>query len=606
MLSLSNISKSYGSRVLLDNVTFTLGSAERVGLVGRNGHGKTTLLNIIAGLDAADTGEIIVPRAYKVGYLAQRFLFSHPDVRTEAISALPPDKIDMHYLAEKILFGLGFETATLNMSPDKLSGGFQVRLNLAKLLISAPNLLLLDEPTNYLDILSARWLKSFLTSSWEGEIMLVTHDRAFMDSVVTHIAGIHRARLRKIAGNTGAYYERIAQDEEIYEKTRLNDEAKRKEIEAFVKRFKAKASLASRAQSRVKTLEKMEHKDKLAKIEELEFSFQYKPTVSRNIMQVADLSFAYAGKAPLFKNLSFTVSKGEKICIIGKNGAGKSTLLRVLASLLTPTAGNVLVSEVPGYFEQTNVSSLSPESTVEEEVARAGDYKLDKTKVRTICGNMLFSGNSALKQVKVLSGGEKCRVMLGKILARPYSLLLLDEPTNHLDMDASESLLEALLEFEGGIILVTHNESYLNSLADRLIVFQGAEPFLFEGSYQEFLEKIGWDTEEGSVRKKTDRRKGRHEKAQLVMEKSRALKPLAEKIKALEEAIVLVEARHSELHNEIDVATQKQDGLLLTDLGVKLSALDAKNDDLYEELNRVTVAYDEKAFQYDKLLSEFD
>ena len=273
MLSFNNISKSFGTRVLFDNVTFTLGNRERVGLVGRNGHGKTTLLNIIAGFDSPDSGSIIAPKGYKIGYLAQKLIFTHPTVREEAVSALPEDKADSAYLAEKILFGLGFDNDLLAMSPSQLSGGFQVRLNLGKLLISEPHLLLLDEPTNYLDILSVRWLKSFLLQ-WKGELIFVTHDRSFMDGVATHIAGIHRQRIRKIEGNTEKYYDQIAQDEEIYEKTRLNDEAKRKEMEIFIRRFRAKARLAGMVQSRVKTLAKMEKRDRLESLDELEFSFK--------------------------------------------------------------------------------------------------------------------------------------------------------------------------------------------------------------------------------------------------------------------------------------------------------------------------------------------
>lgn len=413
-------------------------------------------------------------------------------------------------------------------------------------------------------------------------------------------------KIRKIEGGTANYYDRIALDEEIYEKTRLNDEAKRKEIEAFVKRFKAKATLASRAQSRVKTLEKMEKKQRLEALEELEFSFRYKPSVSDIVLQAEDLSYAYPGGAVLFEDISLILSKKDRLCIIGKNGAGKSTLLKTLAGDLTPVKGKVIGADADaGYFEQTNIQRLPTEATVEDEIARAADYKLEKTQIRNICASMMFSGDDALKQIKVLSGGEKCRVMLGKILAKPAPYLLLDEPTNHLDMDAADSLLEAIDSFPGAVVLVTHNESYLINLATRLIVFQGDKPFIFEGTYQEFLDKIGWQDEEGGKKaSKTDKKENKRNRAAIIAEKSKELKPLVEKIEELEEKIVNKEEELSEIHKEIEKATGHQDGLLLSELGEKLGALEVEIDSYYEELNEVTMVYDERSNYYSEKLAD--
>ncbi len=609
MLSFRNLSKSYGTRTLFDGVTLTLGTKERIGLVGRNGHGKTTLLNITAGLDSQDSGEIITPRDYRIGYLTQQFSFTMPTVRDEAVSALPRELKDSPYLAEKILSGLGFTAEMLQLSPDKLSGGFQVRLNLAKLLISEPNLLLLDEPTNHLDILSVRWLKNFLLQ-WKGELMFVTHDRSFMDSVATHIVGIHRQKVRKIEGNTEKYYSQIAQDEEIYEKTRLNDEAKRRDMEQFITRFRAKARLGGLVQSRVKTLAKMEKKDRLEALSELEFSFRYKDITSETVLHADKISFAYPGGNFLFTDLSFALNKGDRLCIIGRNGAGKSTLLRVLAGKLPPSAGTVMGhnNSAGGYLEQANIQSLQSEATVEEEVAQAGDYQLDRTAVRSICASMLFSGDDALKKMKILSGGEKCRVMLGKILAKPCSYLLLDEPTNHLDMDASDSLLDALNEYPGAVALITHNEAFLHTLANRLVVFQGERPFFFEGTYAEFLEKVGWEEEDSGKRnksaQKSDRKEQRKMRAELIAEKGRALKPLAADMESAEAEIIAREESLAELHRQIEAATAARDGRLLLDLGTKLAETQHAIDGLYAKLNDKTVDYEKQSAYYDGRLSE--
>lgn len=608
MFSLNNLSKSYGSRILFDGVSFTLGSRERVGLVGRNGHGKTTLLNIVAGMDSADSGDITVPRGYKTGYLAQKLVFSHKTVREEAVSSLPEDKADFPYLAEKILFGLGFDGSQLDLSPSQLSGGFQVRLNLGKLLISEPHLLLLDEPTNYLDILSVRWLKQFLIN-WRGELMIVTHDREFMDSVCTHIAGIHRQKIRKIQGGTEKYYDQIAQDEEIYEKTRLNDEAKRKDMEVFIRRFRAKARLAGMVQSRIKTMEKMDKKNKLEALEELEFSFRYKDVPSETLIQADKISFGYDKGKSLFSELSFTLNKGDRLCIVGKNGAGKSTLLRVLAGKLSPSEGIVRGREDinGGYFEQTNMLVLNDESTVEDEIAKAGDYRLDKTAVRNIAAAMMFSGDDALKKMKVLSGGEKSRVMLGKILAKPVSYLLLDEPTNHIDMDAADSLLEAIDSFPGGVALVTHNETYLNALATRLIVFQGEKPFIFEGTYAEFLEKTGWEEDMAPKSASKSGKKGlRKARADIIAEKSRVLKPLETKIEEAETDIMELEGQIKALEKEIEAATAAMDGRLLHELGAEIAVCYSKVDLLYDKLSEVTVEYDTQTAFYDGKLKGID
>lgn len=263
MLTAANLTKSYGDRTLFEDVSFSLVAQERLGLVGRNGSGKSTLFRIILGEESPDQGSIVTPRGYRIGHLSQHLQFTQPTILREACLGLPADERDQEYRGEIILSGLGFTQDDLQRAPAEFSGGFQIRLNLAKLFLSEPNLLLLDEPTNYLDIVSMRWLTSFLRA-WKGELMLISHDRLFMDSVTTHTMFIHRARIRKVQGDTAKLYAQVAQEEEIYEKTRVNEDKKRRDLEVFISRFRAQASKAALVQSKMKALERMGEKDELS------------------------------------------------------------------------------------------------------------------------------------------------------------------------------------------------------------------------------------------------------------------------------------------------------------------------------------------------------
>ncbi len=369
-------------------------------------------------------------------------------------------------------------------------------MNLAKLLVSSPDMLMLDEPNNYLDIVTIRWLEEFLRE-WEGEIILVTHDRGFMDEVVTHTIAIHRTKAIKVQGDTDKLYNQINQSEEIYEKTRLNEAKKRKQEEIFIAKFKAKASFASRAQSRVKKLEKQGEMKALEKIEDLELYFNSAPFNANQMLSAENLTFSYDGKEPfLIENFSISVGNRERICIIGKNGKGKSTLLKILAGELETSQGTIKKHPVlkEGYFGQTNKLNLNENSTVVEEIM-SSDPSCNEWKARTIAGGLMFSEDQALKKIKVLSGGEKSRVLLGKILVTPCHLLYLDEPTNHLDMQSCDSLIEAIDEFEGSIIMVTHDELHLRAVATKLIVFDNDSIQIFDGSYDDFLNDVGWSNE---------------------------------------------------------------------------------------------------------------
>ncbi len=493
MIKAKNLAISFSGRDIFTNGNFVINSRERVGLIGKNGSGKSTFLKLILKQLEPDEGGIEIPRGYKIGHLEQHIHFTHDTVLEEICSVLPPERDHEGWKGENILYGLGFTYEDLSKDPKNFSGGYQVKLNLAKLLLMEPQMLLLDEPTNYLDIHSIRWLKEFLLE-WEGELILITHDRGFMDQVITHTLIIHRREFKKLSGNTQGVREKIAIAEEMYEKTRVNEEKQRQVTQDWINRFGSKASQASRVQSRVKMLEKQDVKEKLEHVANLDFEFNHSPYGSKESMvEVENLAFGYSADLPLIKNLSFKVENGDKICVIGKNGKGKSTLLKLITRDLIPLHGSVKTnSKVEiGYFGQMNIDRLDGESSIYEELQKV-DEKLPQTRVRQVCSNMMFSSDLANKKIKVLSGGEKSRVTLGKILLKGANLLLLDEPTNHLDMESCDSLLEAIQSFEGAVVMVTHDETFLRKVANKLIVFDDNKTFTFEDSYEFFLKRVGW------------------------------------------------------------------------------------------------------------------
>jgi ATP-binding cassette subfamily F protein 3 len=496
MIHLSNVQHSFGKQTLFEDLSFSINRGEKVGLVGRNGHGKSTLISMIMGDQSPDSGTITRPKGYKIGHLNQHLKFSQPTVLEECSLGLPEGEEYNTWLVEKVLFGLGFRETDMERNPSEFSGGFQIRMNLAKLLVSSPDMLMLDEPNNYLDIVTIRWLEKFL-QEWEGEIVLITHDRGFMDTIVTHTVAIHRKRAIKVAGDTDKLYSQIQQSEEIYEKTRLNEAKKRKQEEIFIAKFKAKASFASRAQSRVKKLEKQGEMKQLEKIEDLELYFNSAGFSAKEMLACEEINFSYSPESPkLIDKFSLSIGSQDRICIIGKNGKGKSTLLKLLAGELTPTEGKV--SKHPslkeGYFGQTNKLNLNEENTVVEEI-KSADPHCTEAKARTIAGGLMFSDDLALKKIKVLSGGEKSRVLLGKILVSPANILYLDEPTNHLDMQSCDALLDAVDNFDGSVVMVTHDESHIRAVATKLVVFDSDKIFIYPGGYDEFLEDIGWSDE---------------------------------------------------------------------------------------------------------------
>ena len=608
MIQLTNISKNFASQELFHGLNLKLNAGNRAGLVGRNGSGKSTLFKLILGEESADSGDIIIPKNYKIGTLKQHLTFSESTLREEAALALEDEmKYDV-YRVEKILFGLGFSQEDLEQDPLSFSGGYQIRINLAKLLVTEPNLLLLDEPTNYLDIVSLRWLKNFLRA-FEGEVILITHNRDFMDAVCNHTMGIVRKKVEIIAGDTHKFYEQLSANDELYAKQKVAQDKKVKELEEFIAKNKARASTASLAQSKVKQLEKMDLMDSLALENTLEFNFNFKETPSKIMLEVEQLSFGYTPDKILFKDISFNIQRGQCIGIIGKNGKGKSTLLNTLAGELKALSGEIHShpSVEFAHFGQTNIARLHESATVTDEI-HSVNTKLSTQVIRSICGAMMFSGDAADKKVSLLSGGEKSRVMLGQILARQVNLLFLDEPTNHLDMDSIEALTNAIQTFEGSVIIVTHSEELLRRVCDRLIIFAKDGAQYFDGGYDLFLEKIGWEEEEREEVLKTAPKSNTKEhkklKAELVRERNKLTSPLKKKIAKLENSIMELE-EHLELHHqELIEASNAGDSATLMELSKKVSDEEKRVEESFLEFEEYSLKLETIDEEYETKIEE--
>jgi len=611
MISVQDVNKHYLEQVIFDNISFNLNPRERTALVGRNGHGKTTLFRMLTGQEQCDKGTIAVPKNYRIGYLSQHINFTKPTVLEEGCCSLPSDQEGDDWRVKSVLSGLGFSEDDFDRDPSEFSGGYQIRLNLAKVLVSDPNLLLLDEPTNFLDIVSIRWLTGFLIN-WKNEVVIISHDRGFTDSVATHTLGIHRHKIVKIKGTTQEYYDRILKSEVIHEKQRLNEDKKRKQAESFINSFRAKASHASLVQSRVKALEKQEVLKKLEKISTLSFSFNSAPFPAKSIMEAQDLTFSYNGNdSPLIDHVNFNVESNDKICIIGKNGKGKTTLLKLLAGILPPSEGKVRNHPQTkiGYYEQANTATLNDQLTVEEEIASTVSG-IERGRVRSICGAMMFSGDSALKKIKILSGGEKCRTLLGKLLVLPTNILLLDEPTHHLDMQSCEAMMDAIDNFSGAVLMVTHNEHILHRVANKLIVFHHDRIFFFHGTYSQFLEQIGWDdqdsikpTKKSSKQEDTkglSKKEQRKVRAEFNTRRSKVLAPIEKKIKGIEKDIEKAEQQLQIDTEALIQASHDQDGTAISRLSKSSKQTQDKINGLYKDLEDASEKYDQGRIEFEE------
>ena len=613
MIQFENIKKVFGGQTLFEGVSFFVGKGEKCGLVGRNGSGKSTLFRMIMGQEPEDGGNVTFPKHYELGYLDQHITFTQETILDEAALGLPPAEKDHLYKVEAILFGLGFTAEDMDRAPGDFSGGYQLRLHLAKVLVSEPDCLLLDEPTNYLDIVSIRWLERFLRN-WRREFILITHDREFMDRVTTHTLGIHRNRVRKVKGGTEEFFTQILLEEEVHEKTRQKMDQKRQKLQGFVDRFGAKATKAGQAQSKLKSIQKMPTLEKLAMIDDLDFTFNPAFFPGKQMLQAEDVSFSYTPDSDqdLISQLCLSIEKNECIAIVGKNGRGKSTILKLLTEELTAKKGRIKCSPnlKVGYFGQTNIDRLASGNTIEEEIQLSNSL-LSVSEVRGVCGVMMFDGDKAKKTISVLSGGERSRVLLGKIIASPCNILFLDEPTHHLDMESIESLITAIENFPGAVIIVTHSEMILKKLPLTKVVvcrIEGQE--VVTGDYQDFLDRGGWE-QEGSKKGKAKRKKFSKQEikqrtAEIVQERSKVLRPLQKEAEKKEKQIMELEKLVDERNHLLIEASQTEKSMEISKLSKEISESQKQIEKLFEELEQVSAEIVEKSASFDSQLKEFE
>ena len=529
MIQLSELTKSFGDRVLLDRVTWQIDDGERVGLCGPNGAGKTTLLRMLARDDEPDAGAIVTPANLTIGYLPQDGLtHAGRTVFEEASSAFQPLldlKHEMHEIEHRlgdasvpeeahnamlarysdlqdrfrlsdgynmdlriatVLRGLGFDQADAHRPADTFSGGWQMRIALAKLLLGRPNLLLLDEPTNHLDLEARNWLEQYL-AAYPYAVILVSHDRYFLDAVVTRITDLNLRKLTDYAGNYSKYVEqRDAMLERLRQAKRDQDEEVAR-VKMFIDRFRYQATKAAQVQSRIKLLEKVVPIEVPPERKRIHFKFPPCVKSGRTVLELKHVRKAY-GTLVVFRDLNLHIERGDRIALVGPNGSGKSTLMRMLSGEEAPdsgtrTAGHQVVME---YFAQDEATRLEPALTVYETL-EAGSPNDMVPAIRNILGGFLFSGDDVYKRAGVLSGGERTRLAVARMLLRPSNTLLLDEPTNHLDLDSKDVLLEALDDYGGTLIIVSHDRYFVEKLATRIIEIGHGEALVYPGTYAEFL-----------------------------------------------------------------------------------------------------------------------
>jgi len=529
LIQLSSLSKSFGERVLLDAVTWQIDDRERVGLSGPNGAGKTTLLKMLAGIDEADGGQVVKPAGLTIGYLPQDGLsYSGRTLREEAglaFKTLLDMKAEIAAIEDRlgdesashdeheamlsryaelqdqfrrgegysidlkittVLRGLGFSEGDMEKRTETFSGGWQMRIALARLLLGRPGLLLLDEPTNHLDLEARNWLEEYL-SDYPHAVILVSHDRFFLDAVVTRITEIGMRTLTDYVGNYSAYIrERDARMDRLRQmKKEQDDEIER--MNAFINRFRYQATKAAQVQSRIKMLEKIVPIEIPAERKRVRFHFPDCRKSGRMVLELKHVRKTYDATR-VFDDVNLHLERGDRIALIGPNGAGKSTLMRMLSGVEKPDSGTRAEGHnvVSQYFAQDEATRLDPALTVYQTLA--GDSPIQMVPhIRTILGGFLFSGDDIEKPVRVLSGGERTRLAVARMLLRPANTLLLDEPTNHLDLDSKDVLLEALEDFGGTLIFVSHDRYFVDKLATKVIDIGRGDAVVYPGTYEQFL-----------------------------------------------------------------------------------------------------------------------
>lgn len=650
MLSLDHITMQYGGRVLFDDVSFMIGPHDRFGLVGSNGAGKSTLLKIIANIGEAESGRVHKAHYVTVGYLPQDGIIAsgstlYKEVETsfdnivevqaeldevlEQFNTLDPvtdayaeaieiygelqhkledlDVFRMKSKIETVLMGLGFSVPDFERQTEEFSGGWQMRIALAKLLLKEPSILLLDEPTNHLDIESLQWLEEYL-HNYNGAIVLVSHDRAFLDSLTTKTLALSSGKAEMFPGNY-AYFEReSAIRKEQLISAKKNQEKQLKHTQDFIERFRYKATKARQVQSRIKALEKVEMIEVGDEEEEIFFRFPQPQASGVNVIELKNITKRY-GEKSVFNNLNYTIERGDKIAIVGVNGAGKSTFSRIVAGVEEPSSGERIVgyNVILSYFAQHQAEELDHSK---EALEILDDVAIGavRTKLRSILGSFLFHGDDAFKKVSVLSGGEKSRLALAKMLLLPANVLVMDEPTNHLDMRSKKIMLQALIEYEGTLVIVSHDRAFLDPLVNKTIEISSGGVRTFLGNVSYYLEKKREERDAATKLSRTpqpvshiphptshipssaplsgkERKRFEAEQRQKV---SKTLNPLKEKLQQIELTIATLEKRKAEIELLMALPDFYKNSEEVKHVAAEFRAIESKLKDSYYSWEKVT------------------
>lgn len=484
MISLRNVALSYGSQELFDGASLQINEGDRLALVGPNGSGKSTIFRMILGETKPDAGKVEIKRGVRVGYLPQENApISTQSVLETALEGQDPHDNRLEAKAKSILAGLGFRQAEFEKPVAELSGGWAMRVAMAKLLVQEPGMLLLDEPTNHLDLWSLIWFRDYLLS-YPGTIFVISHDRDFINTVCYSIVSVQERSLKVYHGNYEHFESEYSEEKRRRESAYRIQQAKLGQMQEFVDRNKARLSTARRAQSMMKRLEKVDRIELPPEAKKLEIRLPQPGRSGKEVVQLKGVSKAY-GNTVVYRNLDFTIQRGWRMAFVGPNGAGKSTLMKILAGVIPYDSGEMIPGHnvVIGYHSQHRVGSMNSESTVLEE-ALAGSREKSQEVVRTLLGSFLFPGDAVFKKIRYLSGGEKSRLSLLKFLLDPPSFLLLDEPTTHLDMDAVSSLIEALKGYEGTLAFISHDLHFINSLAEHVVHIEEGKVSVFPGNFE--------------------------------------------------------------------------------------------------------------------------
>jgi ATP-binding cassette, subfamily F, member 3 len=602
MLTISGISKAYGGRVLFEDVTLQVNREDRIGLVGPNGAGKSTLFSLILGEEQSDAGEIIRERNITVGYLPQESAPASDETVVELATSITPDFIKLRRIikaweadhpieaqhseeihddihdrynelngyrieakAKQILAGLSFREKDFDRPAREMSGGWVMRAHLARLLTQEPDLLMLDEPTNHLDLEALLWFQGYL-QSYPGAILVISHDREFLNSLVGSIVEIRQSKLVRYRGNYDEFLvQREAAEQQLLSAYK-NQQREIAHMMDFVNRFRAKASKAAQAQSKLKAVERMEKIE--APLEDnakVKFSFPQPQRSGQRVIALKKVHYAY-GENVVYHGMDFEAERGQRTVLVGPNGAGKSTLLKLLGGVLQPQAGTRELGHnaKAGYYSQYRVEMLDPGRTVLEE-ALDTPQRVTEQFVRTLLGSFLFRGDDVFKKVSVLSGGEKSRLALVKLLLDPPNLLLMDEPTTHLDMSSIDALLYALDQFEGTLIFISHDVYFIRALAEHVIHVNAGQLTPYAGDYQYYLDKTKAvsarealtagaksEAKKIEVRPTVDRKEQKRLEAEQRQSRSNKRKGQQQLVHQLEKQIAEWEQRQTELTAELE------------------------------------------------------